>query len=362
MNGKKKKDKATVKFAERLRNMPLWPQIAALSAILCAIVAASSAMGYIRADFWDVLRIIASRVPGGSAFSEGVDPVLTAVVMDVRIPRILTAAIVGGALAVSGAVFQGILLNPLADPYTLGVSAGAAFGASIALVSNMTLLGNLSVPLFAFVGACASLLAVVHLASSGGGLSSNNLILSGIIVAAILSAGISFLKYMADEQASVIIFWLMGSLASKSWSDVFLLSGATAFGAVVCLYFSRDLNAMSLGGRTAGSLGVDSAKLLPLLLATASLMAAVCVSVSGIIGFVGLLVPHMARSVTGPDNRRLIPVSMLAGAILLLCADTATRAIFPVETPIGVLTALIGGPFFCYLFRKRQTMRGGDGF
>ncbi len=349
-------------FFRRLRDMPLWPQIAALSLVLCAIVAASSTMGYIRADILDVLRIIASHASGGTLFSEGVDPVLAAVVMDVRIPRILTAAAVGGALAVSGAVFQGILLNPLADPYTLGVSAGAAFGASIALISNMTAAGNLSVPLFAFIGACASLLAVVQLASSGGGLSSNNLILSGIIVAAILSAGISFLKYMADEQASVIIFWLMGSLASKSWSDVFLLAGATAFGAVVCLYFSRDLNAMSLGGRTAGSLGVDAARILPLLLATASLMAAVCVSVSGIIGFVGLLVPHMARSVTGPDNRRLIPVSMLAGAILLLCADTVTRAVLPVETPIGVLTALIGGPFFCYLFRKRQTMRGGDGF
>lgn len=349
-------------LGRRLRSMPLWPQIAVMSLILFAMVAASSSMGYISADIWDVLRIIASRAPGGNVFSEGVDPVLTAVVLDVRIPRILTAAAVGGALAASGAVFQGILLNPLADPYTLGVSAGAAFGASIALISNMTMPGNLSVPLFAFIGACASLLAVVYLASSGGGLSSNNLILSGIIVAAILSAGISFLKYMADEQASVIIFWLMGSLASKSWADVFLLFGVTAFGALVCLYFSRDLNVMSLGGRTAGSLGVDAARTLPLLLATASLMAAVCVSVSGIIGFVGLLVPHMARSVTGPDNRRLIPVSMLAGAILLLCADTVTRAVLPVETPIGVLTALIGGPFFCYIFRKRQTMRGGSGF
>ncbi len=342
--------------------MPLWPQLGALGLVLAALVAVASTMGYVQVDLPTVFRILVSGAPGADVFFGSADPVLTAVVMDVRVPRILTAAVVGGALAVSGAVFQGILLNPLADPYTLGVSAGAAFGASIALISNIALLGNFNVPLFAFVGACASLAVVVYLASSGGGLSSNNLILSGIIVAAILSAGISFLKYMADEQVSVIIFWLMGSLASKSWFDVFLLTAVTAAGTGVCLFFSRDLNAMSLGGRTAGSLGVDSAKVLPIMLVTASLMAAVCVAVSGIIGFVGLLVPHMARGVTGPDNRRLIPVSMLAGAILLLCADTVTRAVLPVETPIGVLTALIGGPFFCYIFRKRQSMRGGHGF
>jgi iron complex transport system permease protein len=195
----------------------------------------------------------------------------------------------------------------------------------------------------------------MYLASSAGNFSSNNLILSGVIVAAILSAGISFLKYMADEQVSVIIFWLMGSLSSKSWTDVFILFFFSFLGVGVCLFFSRDLNLMSLGEKTASSLGVDHSKMLPMFLVTASLMAAVCVSVSGIIGFVGLLVPHMARMATGPDNRRLIPVSFLCGAILLLSADTVTRAMLPVEVPIGVLTALIGGPFFCYIFRKRQT-------
>jgi iron complex transport system permease protein len=254
-------------------------------------------------------------------------------------------------------VFQGILLNPLADPYTLGVSAGAAFGASLALLLNVSLLGTYSVPIFAFLGAVGTLFFVVYLSSSSGGVSSNNLILSGIIVAAILSAGISFLKYMADEQVAIIIFWLMGSFSSKTWMDVVLTFLFVGSGIGVFLFFARDLNLISLGNRTASSLGVNTHRATMILLITASLVAAICVSVSGIIGFVGLLVPHMMRLLTGPDNRRLVPVSLLAGGILLLGADTITRAVLPAEIPIGVLTALIGGPFFCYLFRRQQTSR-----
>jgi len=198
-------------------------------------------------------------------------------------------------------------------------------------------------------------LAVVLYLSGGtaGGYSSNNLILSGIIVAAILSAGISFLKYAADERVSVIIFWLMGSFAAKTWMDAGLAFAFVGLGVVVCLCFSRDLNLMALGDRAAASLGVDVKKSRLILLAAASLMAAVCVSVSGIIGFVGLLVPHMMRGIVGADNQWLMPVSLLAGAVLLLCADTFTRAVLPSELPIGVLTALIGGPFFCYVFKRQ---------
>jgi iron complex transport system permease protein len=239
------------------------------------------------------------------------------------------------------------------------VSAGAAFGASIAILFNLGFLGTYSVPLFAFAGATATLVFVMYLSTSGGGISSNNLILSGIIVAAILSAGISFLKYLADEQVSVIIFWLMGSFNSKTWADVVLTVSFVLIGFGIFIFFARDLNLMSLGDRTASSLGVDTKTLTVVLLITASLIAAVCVSVSGIIGFVGLLVPHMMRFITGPDNRKLIPVSLLAGAVLLLWADTVTRAVLPTEVPIGVLTALIGGPFFCYIFRKRQIAARG---
>ncbi len=332
-------------------------QLILLAAAMVAVIIISTGMGYIKVPAGAVLKIIAAKIGGQVDFLQGMDSIFPVVVVDVRLPRILSSAIVGGGLAISGAVFQGILLNPLADPYTLGVSAGAAFGASLAILLNIGFLGMYSVPLFAFGGAVGTLLFVIYLSSSSGGFSSNNLILSGIIVAAILSAGISLLKYIADEQVSVIIFWLMGSFGSKTWTDVGLILLFVGIGFAIFIFYARDMNLMSLGNRTASSLGVDTRKVTLVLLVTASLVAAICVSVSGIIGFVGLLVPHMMRLITGPDNRRLVPVSLLSGAILLLSADTITRAVLPTEIPIGVLTALIGGPFFCYLFRKQQRTR-----
>jgi len=339
--------------------LPTVMHLAVLILGLAAVIIISTGMGYIEIPVAAVVKIFLTQITGQSSWIEDLDKLFAVVVVDVRLPRILCAAIVGGGLAISGVVFQGILLNPLADPYTLGVSAGAAFGASLALLLNIGLLGSYSVPVFAFVGAVATLLFVIYLSSSSGGVSSNNLILSGIIVAAILSAGISFLKYIADEQVAVIIFWLMGSFSSKTWTDVWLTLTLVGVGLGVFIFYARDLNLMSLGNRTASSLGVDTRRVTLVLLITASLVAAICVSVAGIIGFVGLLVPHMMRLITGPDNRRLVPVSLLAGAILLLVADTVTRAVLPSEIPIGVLTALIGGPFFCYIFRKQQTARRG---
>lgn len=302
---------------------------------------------------FEIIQVIAARINGEYLVS-GLDRAVPFVVMDVRLPRILTAAFVGGGLALSGVVYQGVLLNPLADPYTLGVSSGAAFGASLALLANITAMGHFSVPLFAFIGAVVTLFIVLHLSTFNGQMPAGALILSGVIVGSILSAGISFLKYLADEQVSVIIFWLMGSFASRSWSDVGLVAAALTTGAVISLYYARDLNILSLGSRSSDSLGVETARTRKLLLLTASLVTAVCVAVSGIIGFIGLIVPHLMRFLVGPDNRKLLPVSIFAGASLLLMADTLTRAVLPAEVPIGVLTALIGGPFFCVIFRARQ--------
>ncbi len=324
------------------------------SLFLVSMILISLSMGYIKIPIADILSILSGKLLGHTA---DLDETFMAIIWDVRLPRILTCAIVGAALALSGVLFQGILLNPLADPYTLGVSAGAAFGASIAILLNLSA-AFVSIPAFAFFGACLTLFAVIFLSYSSknsiAGLSSNNLILSGIIVAAILSAGISFLKFIANEQVSVIIFWLMGSFASKTWPNVFIVFIFLIIGYIVSLFFARDLNLISLGAKSATSLGVDQKKVTFILLITGSLLAAACVSVSGIIGFVGLLVPHMIRFITGPDNRRLIPLSMLAGGFLLLFADTITRSILPHEIPIGVLTALTGGPVFCWIFKKNK--------
>ena len=333
-----------------------WAVVLVLALAVLSIIAAG--MGYIHVSLGDVVRILLARILKTPRWVAGMDPLFATVIIDVRLPRILSAALVGGGLAMSGVVYQGILLNPLADPYTLGVSAGAAFGAAVALLFNLTATSMVSVPLFAFAGALATLFLVIFLSSSAGGFSHNNLILAGSIVAAILSAGISFLKFIADEQVSVIIFWLMGSFAAKTWSDVGLLSGVVVISMAVFTYYSRDLNLMALGRRSAASLGVNTGKVRLILLICASLVAAICVSISGIIGFVGLLVPHIMRMVIGPDNRSLVPLSMLLGAILLLAADTVTRAVLPYEVPIGVITALVGGPLFCYIFWKRQRSGG----
>lgn len=330
-----------------------------LSFMLAGLIILSASMGYVKIGFFDILKIIMSNIPATDITIENMNKTWPAVIMEVRLPRILTCTAVGAALALSGVIFQGILLNPLADPYTLGVSAGAAFGACTAILLNLGA-AFVSVPIFAFAGACLTLFFVIFLSCTGrnstAALSSNNLILSGIIVAAILSAGISFLKYIADEQVAIIIFWLMGSFASKTWMDVIVIFSFLVIGMFISILFARDLNLISVGERAASSLGVDTKRVTLILLITGSMLAAVSVSVSGIIGFVGLLVPHMVRFITGPDNRSLIPVAMLTGALLLLGADTITRAVLTNEIPIGIITALIGGPVFCWIF-KRGSIR-----
>lgn len=328
-----------------------------LSLVLAATVVAATGMGYISIPPAMVVKTVLAHlfntIPDGSEINR----TFATVIMDVRLPRILSALLVGGGLALAGGIFQAILLNPLADPYTLGISSGAAFGASTAFILaifGLAIPVSFSVPILAFIGAIGTLAAVFYLSAGDVRLSSNTLILSGVIVAAILSAAIGFIKYMADEEVNIIIFWLMGSFTGKSWQDVLLLLSIIMPCSIFSCYFARDLNIMALGTTTADTLGVDTAKLRRQLLVSASLVTAICVAVSGVIGFIGLIVPHMLRMVSGPDNRILLPASFLGGAILLLGADTVTRAVLPHELPIGVLTALIGGPCFCYIFRRRQ--------
>ncbi len=333
---------------------------ATLVLLLSVEVVASAHMGFMKIPVQEVLQIIREMISGDG--SPVTDPVMFSVVADIRLPRIMTCMFAGGTLAVCGAVFQAILMNPLADPYTLGISSGAAFGASLVIVLQLlglTLPEIFTIPLFAFAGASGTMFLVLALASGGSGrLSSTSLILSGVIVASILSAAIGFLKFLADEQVGIIIFWLMGSFSTASWDSTLLIGPAAVTGTAVAIFYGRDLNVMSTGERTAVTLGVNTVRLRYILLIVCSLMTALCVAVSGIIGFVGLIVPHMLRHLTGPDNRWLVILSFPAGAILLLAADTVTRAILPVEVPIGVLTALIGGPVFCWIFRKKHWEYG----
>lgn len=312
----------------------------------------ATGIGYISISPKDILSVIWANIIGTETLPN-IATNIQYVIMDIRLPRILCSFLVGAALAISGVVYQGILLNPLADPYTLGVSSGAALGAALALFANLFFL-PLSLPICAFIGALVTLFAVIYLSSSNGQISASNLILSGVIIGAILSAGISFIKYLADEEVSAIVFWLMGSFVARGWAEVLSLTICLIPGFAIAIYFARDLNIIATGNRSSSSLGVNTTFVRYVLLITASLMSAVAVSCAGIIGFVGLIIPHLIRLAVGPDNRKLIPLSALAGGILLLFADTITRAILPVEVPIGILTALIGGPVFCVIFRKKQ--------
>lgn len=277
------------------------------------------------------------------------------IIWDIRVPRVLLAVIVGMLLASAGAALQALLLNPLADPYTVGVSSGAALGASAAILLGLQgVLAGFGVPVAAFAVAILTMIIVYALARSGGRVSPHSFLLAGIVVGSFFWALITFVMTLARQDLATIIMWLLGSFAAPApWAYVVMSLPFAVVGLVVLYAFARDLNVYSLGEETAAHLGVDTELLKMLLIAVASLITAAAVSVSGIIGFVGLMVPHMSRRIFGPDHRLLIPTSALTGAILLVLADVLARSVVsPAELPVGVITAMLGAPFFCYLLRR----------
>ncbi|BBE31615.1 corrinoid ABC transporter permease [Tepiditoga spiralis] len=317
--------------------------------ILILTVIFYTGMGYIKISFSKVLKIILETLLRTSK-----KDMFWYVIIQVRLPRILSSIIAGTALSLSGVIFQSSLLNPLADPYTLGISSGASFGAAISILCGFNFFGIATIPFFAFIFSLMTLFLVIRLGTYQRRLSSVSLILSGIIVSAFFSAGLSLIKYLSNEEVSSIIFWLMGSFSSRTWAEVLILFLFTFIGFIITILYSNELNIISLGEKNANSLGVNTNKIRILLLINASLMSSIVVSINGIIGFVGLIVPHLIRIIIGTDNRKLIVLSSIWGAIILSTADNITRAILPIELPIGVLTSLIGAPFFLIIFRKKM--------
>ncbi|MEG1448771.1 MAG: iron ABC transporter permease, partial [Oscillospiraceae bacterium] len=278
-----------------------------------------------------------------------------AAVWEIRLPRILCGFFVGSGLSVCGSIFQSILKNPLADPYTIGISSGSAFGASLALFLNIVWGFYFSETLFAFAFSFLTLILVISIAKKSGDISSSSIIVAGIIVSAIFSSGISFIKMLAGESVGAIVFWIMGSLSAVSYKDVLVVVPVVIILTIVSVFFAKYLNAMSLGDKMASSLGVNTKKLRLIFLIIGAFLTAVCVSVSGIIGFVGLVIPHILRVRLTSDNKKLIPLCFLCGGSVLLIADNITRIFFGGSIPVGVLTTLIGGPFFIYVY----TSKGG---
>jgi iron complex transport system permease protein len=305
----------------------------------------------VAAMFWQ-------RVAGGSAVETWPDAWET-VLFEIRLPRILLAMLVGAALAQSGAVYQGVFRNPLADPYLIGVSAGAGLGATIAIALGLPLhWGGLgAVSLFAFVGALAATAVIYLLARSGGRSSVVTLVLAGVAVGAFLSAVTTFLMFRARDafQTVHVLGWMMGSFALASWAKVRLLAPVLVVGGGLLWAYAHRLNVLQLDDDQAQQLGVPVERTRLTVIVLATLVTSAAVSMSGVIGFVGLIVPHAVRLVWGPDHRFLLPMSVLCGAVFMVLADGLARTVLsPTELPVGVVTAFCGAPFFLYLLRQKR--------
>jgi iron complex transport system permease protein len=285
--------------------------------------------------------------------------VYSTIILDVRLPRILLAVLVGCALAVAGTTMQGLFKNPMADPFIIGLAPGAAVGASCSILLGLSVgISSYSTPFFAIVGALLTVFVVYNIARSGGRVKVEILLLTGIAVGSFLTAVMSFMMYMGGHQFRFLFFWLLGGLYRASWDTVFITFFVVILGTVIIQLFARDLNAILLGEEPATHLGVNVKTVKKILIICSSLIAGIAVAFTGIIGFVGLIIPHMMRIIVGPDHRILIPVSGLAGGIFLVWADTAARTLIsPTEIPVGIITSLCGAPFFIYLLHKSK--RGG---
>ena len=275
-----------------------------------------------------------------------------AIIWNMRMPRVLMAVLAGIALATAGALYQSCFRNPLVEPFILGASSGASFGAALAIVFPTIFL---PISFSAFFFALLAVTTAYFLARRKGQINTVGLVLSGVIIGSIFSALVAILKYLAaDTQLREITFWMMGGLYHAAWSDIYL----NAVIIIICFFiawiFSWKLNLLSIGDEEAKSLGINPDKYKTLFIIVATLMTAVCVSTVGIIAWIGLMMPHAARILTGPDNRYVIPIASIAGSIYLLICDTIARTITPGEIPIGIITSILGAPFLIWILRAKS--------
>jgi iron complex transport system permease protein len=290
----------------------------------------------------------------------GWQPVEESIIFQIRMPRVLGGALVGAALSTAGALFQGLFRNPMADPYVIGTAAGAAFGATLAMLLplSMAFLGFGLVPLAAFLGAIGSVVMVYRLARFGGKTPTISMLLAGFVVSSFLVAIIMLLLTMSDRigmRLQRVFAFLMGGITVSYWEQILIILPLVIVGIAAARFLAVRLNAFSIGEDGAAYLGVNVEREKAIILGVGALLTACAVSIGGLIGFVGLIMPHAMRLILGPDHRLLIPATAIAGAAFIVTADLLARTIFsPAEIPVGVLTALIGAPFFVYLLRRSR--------
>jgi iron complex transport system permease protein len=332
--------------------------MAILAAVLIVVVGVATAIGSISIPLLTTLKIAISRLPLvhlTPAWPSGTETI----VMDIRLPRVFLAGLVGAALSTAGATYQGLFRNPLADPYLIGVVQGASVGAiaGFLLPLSGSFLGVGIIPIFAFTGAIISTAIVYLLARQGKSLPVTTLILAGVALGALLGSVVSYLVISSGDKMHSIVFWLMGSFSLSQWSDVRIVFPYILIGTGIILIYSRQLNVMQLDEEQAQQLGINVERMKLVLLAAATLITAAAVSFVGTIGFVGIIIPHAVRLLWGADYRFLLPLSILSGAIFMILADLISRTVLaPTEIPVGVVTALFGAPFFLYLLRRRRKV------
>ena len=332
--------------------------IVGLSVLLVVVAALATAVGSVKIPLLTTCQVLVSKLPLlhiTPVWPSGVETII----LEIRLPRVILAGLVGAALGTAGATYQGLFRNPLADPYLIGVAQGASLGAVIGFLLPTTwhVLGAGVVPLFAFAGALVSTAIVYGLARVGKTLPVTTLILAGVALGALLGSIVSYLIISSGEKMHGIIFWLMGSFSLSQWADVKLVLPYVVVGIAVILLYARPLNVMQLDEEQAQQLGINVERLKLVLLIAATLITAAAVSFVGTIGFVGIIIPHAVRLIWGADYRFLLPLSVLSGAIFLILADLIARtAQAPSEIPIGVITAICGAPFFLYLLRRRKKV------
>ena len=333
--------------------------LAALAGLLAAAALAALAFGAVWISPWDSVRLLGWKLHLAGR-PNGIPDTTATILFQLRLPRVLLAMVVGAALATAGAVFQALFRNPIADPAIIGVSSGAALGAILVIVAGAGgALGTMGIPAAAFIGALTTGFLVYRLARLGPSVQVPTLLLAGIAVAAVISAVISLIMTFSGQEIRSIYFWLLGGLGARWWQSLEAAAPLVGLGLLAAMVSVGDLNLSALGEERASQLGLEVERFKRLMLAIGALLAAAAVSVSGLIGFVGLMTPHILRLVVGADHRRLLPASILAGAAFLVLADLAARtAVRPEEIPVGAVTAVLGGPFFLYLLRRQRKVAG----
>jgi iron complex transport system permease protein len=343
-------------MASRVRGRPGTVALGLVGA-LAVLLVTGVAIGSVSIAPSQTIAVIVERLFGVD-LGVAVSPAVDTIVWDIRLPRVLTSFVVGAGLAVAGATFQGLLRNPLADPFVLGISSGASTGAVLVIVAGIGG-GLVGLASGAFVGALVAFGLVLALAALAGG-GTERVVLAGVAGTQLFAAVTSFVVFSsADaEQTRGVLFWLLGSLSGASWNDVAVCAGVCGLGLLLCLTQASALDALAFGEDTASALGVEVGRVRVLLLVITALLTAVLVSAAGAIGFVGLALPHAARMLVGPGHRRLLPATALAGAIFLVWVDTAARTLFaPQELPVGVVTALLGVPAFAAILARAGRRR-----